>query len=169
MISDDFEVKRIDHHGIVVGVIRDLGIDSYIDQKLWSSGNESVSTGQAVSAMIINGLGYTDKPLSMTTEFFERLPTEELLGVGIEASSLNRHRLGRALDDIYEVGCTTLFSELAGKAVIQDKVDVSRQALDTTSFNLTGATTQSLMLRRSRLFTVIRRIIDQILSRLLRS
>ncbi len=139
MIKGDFQVKRLDHHGIVAGVIRDLGIDSYIDQELGSSGNETVSIGQAVSAMIINGLGYTDKPLSMTTEFFEQLPTEDLLGTGIEASSLNRHRLGRALDEVYEFGCTKLFSELAGRAVLQDGVELSRQALDTTSFNLTGS------------------------------
>ncbi|SMF75772.1 DUF4277 domain-containing protein [Pseudobacteriovorax antillogorgiicola] len=81
MINDDFHVKRIDHHGIVAGVIRDLGIDSYVDRRLGSSGNESVSTGQAVAAMIINGLGYTDKPLSMTTEFFEQLPTRVCQGV----------------------------------------------------------------------------------------
>lgn len=88
--------------------------------------------------MIINGLGYTDKPLSMTTEFFEQLPTEDLLGVGIDAESLNQHRLGRALDAVYEYDTTKLFSELAARAAVQDNVDQSRQALDTTSFSLTG-------------------------------
>ncbi len=138
MDFSNLEVKRIDHHGIVAGVIHDLGIASSIDELIGTSSNENISVGEAVSAMIINGLGFTDQPLSLTEEFFAQLPTETLIGEGVSPDSLNRHRLGRALDSVFSYGTSEIFGELAKRAAIKDQVDVSQLALDTTSFNVTG-------------------------------
>ena len=70
----NLEVKRLDHLGIVAGLIQDLGIVSYVDQRLKSDVRNSVTVGESVAAMILNGLGFTTKPLSFTPEFFEDKP-----------------------------------------------------------------------------------------------
>ncbi len=62
---EDVTSKRLDHHGIVSSVIQDLGIIEYIDKEL-ETGEEEVTSGEAVAAMIINGLGFSDRPLSLT-------------------------------------------------------------------------------------------------------
>lgn len=130
--------KRIDHHGIVAGVIHDIGLIQAVDDLIPEYGNEDVSVGHAVASMIINGLGFTDRALSMTEEFFELLPTERLIGTGVEASHLNRWKLARTLDHIHKAGCSNFFSSVASHAAIVEGVSRKVQSLDTTSFSLTG-------------------------------
>ncbi len=131
------DITRLDHHGIVAGVIRDLGIVDFIDSELGASDTE-VSTGSTVAAMIINGLGFSDRPLSLTPQFFEQVPVEYLLGDSVSADKLNRHRLGRTLDQLYEAGVSELFTKLSKKIAKIEDVDTSKQVNDTTSFSLTG-------------------------------
>lgn len=72
-------VERADHHGIVAGVIHDLGIIELINDRLGIDSDEKVSAGEAVAAMIINGLGFTDRPLSLTPQFFVNCPMDLLI------------------------------------------------------------------------------------------
>ena len=129
---DDVSVKRIDHLGLVAGVIKDLKIIEHIDVVLPFEG--PISTGQAVAAMVINGLGFTDRPLSLTPEFFKELAVERLLGKGVTAEGLNRHRLGRALDAIHEYGVSKIFSEVASSVAIKEGVSKDTLVVDTSSF-----------------------------------
>ena len=48
------DVKRIDHHGLVAGVIDDLQIHEIIDRCLPPNEPENVTFEEAVKAMIIN-------------------------------------------------------------------------------------------------------------------
>jgi transposase len=59
-----------------------------------------VSLGEALKAMVLNGLGLIDQRLYLTTQFFETLPTERLLGRGIRPKHLNDDMLGRTLDTV---------------------------------------------------------------------
>ena len=92
------DVKRIDHHGLVAGVIDDIQIPTIIDSCLPPNGQESVTFGEAVKAMIMNGLGFTNRPISLTPQFFENLPLSDLFGHEVTPEDLNRHKLGRTLD-----------------------------------------------------------------------
>lgn len=89
--------------------------------------------------MIINGLGFVAKPLSLTPQFFETKPIDLLFGRAIQAEELNRHRLGRALDELHAYGCELLFSQIAAHICQQIKLDHSFTSLDTTSFSVSGA------------------------------
>src|SRR5947208_16172348 len=100
----DVEIKRLDHLGIVAGVIRDLEFIELIDSHLKRDEQCIISPGEAVAGMVINGLGFTSKPLSLTPQFFETKALEELFRSGIEAEHFNRHKLGKVLDAINEYG-----------------------------------------------------------------
>ena len=51
----ELQVKRLDHLGIIAGVIKDLGLVDLIDSRLDKSNNEQdfITPGQAIAGMII--------------------------------------------------------------------------------------------------------------------
>lgn len=130
--------QRIDHLGIVSGVIQDLGLINLIDERIATDKREEISTGEAIAGMIINGLGFSDRPLTLTPQFFENKAMGRLFREGIRADHFNRFKLGRALDDCYNYGCDQLFAELSMKICHNEGIDMRFNALDTTSFVLTG-------------------------------
>jgi transposase len=94
-------VERMDHLGIVAGVCDEIGLVEYFDAQdtHWHA---RVSLGQAVKAMILNGLGFSNRRLYLFPQFFANKPVEELLGLGITADDLNDDCLDRALDWLYQ-------------------------------------------------------------------
>ncbi|MEL7431840.1 MAG: IS1634 family transposase [Chlamydiota bacterium] len=137
-MSKKAKVERIDHLGIVAGVIQDLGIINKIDERIATDRRESITTGEAIAGMIVNGLGFSDCPLSLTPQFFENKPLDQLFRSGMLAEHFNRFKLGRALDDCHDYGCDLLFSELSMDTCREEGVDTRFNALDTTAFSLTG-------------------------------
>jgi transposase len=71
---NNLDIKRLDHHGLVMGVIKDLGIIDQINAHVGQYDDEKTSVGDRIAAMIINGLGFTDQPLSLLSDFFTDLP-----------------------------------------------------------------------------------------------
>ena len=94
------DIKRLDYLGIVAGVIKDLGLVEAIDKRLQrdTQNQENITPGEAIAGMIINGLGFSDRPLSLTPQFFETKALEVLFRPGVIASDFNRHKLGRSLN-----------------------------------------------------------------------
>ncbi|WP_435274932.1 IS1634 family transposase [Psychrobium sp. nBUS_13] len=134
----NIKIKRLDHHGIVAGVIDDLQIVSLLDQYLPQDDKQEITPGEAVKGMIMNGLGFANRPLSLSPQFFDNLPLEHLFREGVEASHFNRHKLGRTLDQCFDFGCENLFSMVAHQACELENVDLTFNSLDTTSHSLTG-------------------------------
>jgi transposase len=132
------KVERIDHLGIVAGVIQDLNIIDMIDSRITPDEREEITTGEAIAGMIINGLGFSDRPMSLTPQFFEGKALNVLIREGITPDMLNRFKLGRSLDDVFSYGCDLLFSEIALSVCKQEGIDLRFNSLDTTSFSLTG-------------------------------
>jgi len=135
---ESVKIERIDHLGIVAGVIQDLGIIDMIDSRITPDEREEITTGEAIAGMIINGLGFSDRPISLTPQFFEGKALDKLIREGIRPEMLNRFKLGRSLDDVYSYGCDLLFSEIALEVCQKEKIDMRFNDLDTTSFSLTG-------------------------------
>ncbi len=135
---ESIQIERLDHHGIVAGIIDELKIVEIIDGQIEADDQEEVSTGEAVKAMIINGLGFSNRPLVLTPQFFENLPMSALFREGVNASHFNRYKLGRSLDKIFDYGCEILFSTIATFGCRQEKVDQRFNSLDSTSFSLNG-------------------------------
>ena len=131
-------MERLDHLGIIAGVIKDLEIIEMIDARIVPDDQEEISTGEAVAGMIINGLGFSNRPISLTPQFFKNKPVELLFREGVLAEHFNRFKLGRSLDKIYSYGCDLLFSEIAFSACQQEEINLRFNCLDTTSFSLTG-------------------------------
>jgi len=132
------EVERLDHLGITAGVIKDLKLIEFIDERIPKDTREEISCGEAVAGMILNGLGFSDRPLTLTPQFFENKALSRLFRPGVNAESFNRFKLGRALDDCHAYGCDLLFAETSAKICKAEGVDTKFNSLDTTAFALTG-------------------------------
>ncbi len=135
---DSFQTERLDHHGIVAGIIDELKIVDIIDEHIDADDQEEVTTGEAVKAMIINGLGFSNRPLVLTPQFFENLPLSALFRDDVKASHFNRYKLGRSLDKVFDYGCELLFSVVASFGCRQENVNQRFNSLDSTSFSLSG-------------------------------
>jgi len=87
---ESLSVERLDHLGVVASVIKDLGIGEMIDARLGRHDQEEISTGEAVAGMILNGLGFSDRPLTLTPQFFANNPLDLLFRAGVRAEMFNR-------------------------------------------------------------------------------
>lgn len=134
----EIKVERLDHLGIIAGVIKDLRLVELIDKEIIPDEREEITTGEAIAGMILNGLGFSDRPMSLTPQFFENKPLDKLLREGIKSEHFNRFKLGRSLDKVSEYGCDLLFSELGMKVCINQGIDMRFNSLDTTNFSLDG-------------------------------
>jgi len=88
--------------------------------------------------MVLNGFGFVQQRLYLTPEFFERVPTERLIGEGVRLEHLNEGVLGRALDDLFEYGVTELFRDVAAHAAGKLGLGSRFAHLDATSFSFHG-------------------------------
>src|SRR5882724_2004270 len=131
-------VERLDHLGLLASTIRDLGLMSMIDARLVPDEQEAITPGEAVAGMILNGLGFAHRPLSLTPQFFANTPLDLLFREGVRAEMFNRFKLGRTLDEVHTYGCDLLFSELALPVCLQEGIEQRFHHLDTPSFSLTG-------------------------------
>lgn len=110
------EVQDVDHLGIVAGIVDEIGLVEEIDRQLGTHPQEHLSCGQAVKAMILNGLGFLSAPLYLFEEFFVGKATEHLIGTGIRPQHLNDDKLGRVLDKLFESDLSEVFVGVAMKA-----------------------------------------------------
>jgi transposase len=133
------ESKVLDHLGLVAGMFEGLEIGERIDEHIAQDLDErEISVGQAVKALVLNGFGFVQQRLYLTPKFFERVPTERLIGEGVRPEHLNEGVLGRALDDLYEYGVTELFRGLAAHAAEKLGLTSRFAHLDATSFSFHG-------------------------------
>jgi transposase len=136
---ESLRVERLDHFGLIACAIKDLGLIEMLDARLVPDEQEVITPGEAVAGMILNGLGFTHRPLSLTPQFFAHKPLDLLFHDGVEAEMFNRFKLGRTLDEVQAYGCDLLFSELALAVCTRERIDQRFNHLDTTSFSLSGA------------------------------
>lgn len=137
-MSSQYSTQTLDHLGIVAGVCEQIGLIEQIDARVRDTGRK-VSVGQAVQAMVLNGLGLVGRALYLTPEFYESKPVDLLIGEGIEAFDLNSDSLGKALDRLYETGITELFAAVSVHALRVFGIGVRFAHLDTTALSLQGA------------------------------
>jgi transposase len=136
---DSIGVERLDHLGVITSVIKDVGLIDMINARLVPDAQEVLTLGEAIAGMILNGLGFANRPLSLTPQFFAHKPRDLWFHEGICASMFNRFTLGRTLDEAYTYGGDLLFHALAQAVCAQEGSDLRFNHLDTTSFSLSGA------------------------------
>ena len=132
------QTKRIDHLGIIAGVIKHLNLIDFLDKRLETDPREEISKGEAIAGMIINGLGFSNRPMSLTPQFFDNKALTQLFGKSMDATHFNRFKLGRSLDACYSYGCSKLFAEISAHVCNIQNIDMRFNSLDTTTFSLTG-------------------------------
>ena len=135
----EIQVQDLDHLGIIAGIVDQMGLVRLMDQALGIHPQQIVSPGQAVKAMILNGLGFVSAPLYLYEGFFAGKATAHLLGEHITPQHLNDDCLGRTLDKVEEYGCSELFSLIAMNAYRVFSLSVRRYHLDSSSFSVHGA------------------------------
>jgi transposase len=135
---EQVRVERLDHLGLSASVIKDLGLIAMIDERLVPDEQEVMTPGEAVAGMILNGLGFAHRPLSLPPQFFANTPLDLLLREGLDAEMFNRFKRGRTLEEAHAYGCNLLCEELALAVCTHEGIELRFNHLDTTSFALTG-------------------------------
>jgi len=130
-------VERLDHLGVVAGICQEIGLAEYLDA-LAGPNQQQVSIGTATVAMILNGLGFSNRRLYLVSQFFATKPVEHLLGAGITAEMLHDDCLGRTLDWLHAHDPTALFAGIARQARQRFGIPARQVHVDTTSFAVTG-------------------------------
>jgi transposase len=138
VMAEAYVVEHLNHLGIVAEVCREIGVAEWLDQQD-PTRQQHVSVGTATVAMVLNGLGFSNRQLYLVPQFFADKPIEHLLGPGIHADDLNDDCLGRTLDWLYAHDVTALFAGLALRARRAFGISLHRLHADTTSFSVEGA------------------------------
>ena len=141
MKKDDIkcETEILEHHGLVATLVNKLELVETIDSFMPKiSNNSGLSHGKLIKAMILNGLGFTERRLYMVSHFFKDKPIEKLLGEGISSQDLNDDQIGRTLDAIYDFGCTELYFYIWSEIATKLKMINPFAHLDSTTFSLAG-------------------------------
>lgn len=137
-VTESVKTQVLDHHGLIAATCEELRLGERIDKRLGQRGKRIVSFGKASVAMVLNGLGFTGRPLYLTPQFFENKAMEALLGSGIEAQHLNDDALGDTLDAIAAYGPSKLFAEVAHEVALVEDLLNGLTHVDTTSFSVAG-------------------------------
>jgi len=135
---EEYSSKDLDHLGIVSAMCDEINLVSTIDQLIPSDPRDIITTGETVKLMIINGLGFTSRPLYLEAQFYASKPIERFLGRPCTSEEISDDRLGRTLDSCFDYGCTSIFSAIASKAALKFNVNNKFQHLDSTSMQVEG-------------------------------
>jgi len=139
MREEEYSSKDLDHLGIVSAMCDEIDLVKTVDRLIPPDPKAVLTTGECVKLMVINGLGFTSRPLYLEAQFHEGKPIERLLGRQCESVEISDDRLGRALDRCYDSGCDALFASIALKAAVKQNVDKTFRHLDTASMEVDGA------------------------------
>jgi len=132
-----YESRNIDHLGIVAAVCNEIKLEEEINKITGIDPQQIVTCGQAVKAMVLNTLGFVDRPLYLSPEFLRTKPVELLIGKGLKADDFNDDCLGRTLDKMYKAGLEEIFMRTAANAYKYEG-NTRFYHSDTTSISLQG-------------------------------
>jgi transposase len=117
----------------------ELGLGDVIDHATQHDPQmRALTAGEAVKAMVLNGLGFVNQALYLVPLFFHNKPTSQLISSRVTADQLNDDALGRALDTLYAYGVTELYTLLAASAAKRLGLGATYVHLDSTSFHVDG-------------------------------
>lgn len=68
--TEAIKVLNLNHLGIVAGIIDEMELVEEVNKIVGIKNKETLSPGQVMKAMILNGLGFLSAPLYIFEEFF---------------------------------------------------------------------------------------------------
>ena len=96
-----YRSQVLDHLGLVAGMFDALGIGDVLDHATHHNPEmRDLTVGEAVTAMVLNGLGFISQALSLVPRFFQHKPTSRLISPRVPPAQLNDDALGRALETL---------------------------------------------------------------------
>ena len=137
-MTEEYSSKDLDHLGIVSAMCDEINLVGVIDQLIPPDPRAIITNGESVKLMVINGLGFTSRPLYLEAQFYASKPIERFLGRPCASEEVSDDRLGRTLDSCFSYGCTSIFSTIASKAALKFNVSNKFQHLDSTSMQVEG-------------------------------
>ena len=133
---------QLDHLGIIGGILKDVNMRFLVNKALSSSkfsATRKVTHGDSVCAMVLNGLGFSNRAMYLVADFFKNKPVESLIHPSISASDLNDDALGKTLDAIAEIGPSEFYAQIAYEVAKNFDMLGDTRLMDATSFSLKGA------------------------------
>jgi transposase len=117
----------------------ELGLGEVLDHATHQNPEmRDLTVGEAVKAMVLNGLGFINHALYLVPRFFQNKPTSRLVSPRVTPDQLNDDALGRTLDTLYTYGVTELYSLIAATAARRLGLCPTYLHLDSTSFHVDG-------------------------------
>jgi len=136
--KESYSSKNLDHLGIVSKICDEIGIVKTIDKLIPPDSQMKLSYGECVKLMVINGLGFTSRPLYLEAQFFSTRAVNRFLEKDCE-NFINDDRLRRTLDKLFHSGCDSIFASVASEAALRFGVSQKFRHLDSTSMEVHGA------------------------------
>ena len=91
-----YRSQFLDHLGLVAGMFDELGIGDVLDHATQQNPEmRDLTVGEAVTAMVLNGLGFINHALSLVPRFFHNTPTSRLISPRVAPEQRNDDALGR--------------------------------------------------------------------------
>lgn len=144
LTNQEVTTKNLDHLGLIAGMCDEIGLVSTIDQEAGQQAfNKSLTYGEVVKCMILNGLGFVGRTLYLYSEYFEDKPLDLLFEKDLDSKQIDNNVLGRTLDKLFEIGVNELFTKIALSAINTLGIEVRSLHLDSTSFHVDGEYTVS--------------------------
>jgi transposase len=129
----------LDHLGLVAGRCDELGGGDVIDQAPRQHPDmRDLTVGEAVNAMVRNGLGCIHQALDLIPRFFPHQPTSRRMSPRVTPEQLNDEALGRAVDTLDADGVTERYRRMAVRAATRLGLCPPDTPLDTTSVHGDG-------------------------------
>ncbi|MCB1110476.1 MAG: IS1634 family transposase, partial [Chlamydiia bacterium] len=136
-MKEKYSSKNLDHLGIVSQICDEIGIVEVIDKLIPPDSQMKISHGECIKLMVINGLGFTSRPLYLEAQFFSSRPVHRFLRKDCE-DAINDDRLRRTLDRMFAFGCDPLFASVASQAALRFGISKKFRHLDSTSMQVHG-------------------------------
>jgi transposase len=132
-------VKRLGHLGIIAAIFKEYKIVELIDSLLPKPGNHQfVTHGEAILAMVMQGLGFSNHRLYLSAEFFSHVAIEGLFSKKVKAEHFTSEVFAGTLDAIFKYGPTKFFTDTCFKIVIDNKLLKKFLFIDTSTLCATG-------------------------------
>jgi len=138
VIPESF-TKCLARLGIIAALVEGFGIVDLVNARLPRLQHRTLTHGDVVLALILNGLGFTQRWLYLFSAWFENKPLERLFGKEVTAADITGDVIGRTLDAIEEYGPERLYQEIISQIFLVTRLGYHQVHLDITSFNFYGA------------------------------
>jgi transposase len=134
-----YRSQVLDHLGLVAGMFDELSLGDIIDHATQQHPEmRDLTVGEAVKAMVLNGLGCINQALYLVPRFFQHKPPYRLISPRVSPEQLNDDALGRALDTLDDYGVTELYRLIAATAAKRLGLSPTYMHLDSTSLHVDG-------------------------------